>query len=469
MELLDLYHHPYTRPLSVAVSSIACILISIYFLEIGYTIIFQNLFYVPIILVCAIYIWRGLIFSCFLILTYFGLMVVYITDPATIMEALIRVVIFIGIAGVVTFFALINQKSKDEIRQLAAFRESIINNARVWLTVLNKKGEILLWNTAAEEITGYKLDVVLGNNAIWKLLYPKKEYRKEITDTITRIISENQFLENFETTILTKDGKQRFISWNTKEIPSDSKGEPSFVAIGIDITDRKCMEESLKETNTYLENLISIANVPIIIWDSQFRISRMNHAFENLIGRTEEEVLGKSIEFMFPVQDVQQSMNLLKTTQEGVRWDTVEIDIQHKDGSVRNLVWNSATLYNFYNHRPVATIAQGLDVTEMHQYEIEQNRSMGQIQKNMAQLAVLNDGIRNPLTVIMSIAETYLEDRTYYQIIKQADKINDIVTQLDQRWVESEAVLKVLRKHYDIFISPQMRSENSKCDDIGYI
>jgi len=108
------------------------------------------------------------------------------------------------------------------------------------------------------------------------------------------------------------------------------------------------------------------------------------------------------------------------------------------------------------------------DVTEMYQYEIEQNRSMEQIQKNMAQLAVLNDGIRNPLTVIMFIAGTYLEDQMYCQIIEQADIINDIVNQLDRRWVESEAVLKFLRKHDDIFVSPQMRSETTKCDDIRY-
>ena len=43
-------------------------------------------------------------------------------------------------------------------------------------------------------------------------------------------------------------------------------------------------EQKLRETSEYLNNLLNYANAPIIVWDSQFRITRFNHAFERLTG-----------------------------------------------------------------------------------------------------------------------------------------------------------------------------------------
>ncbi|MEI7639385.1 MAG: MASE3 domain-containing protein, partial [Syntrophus sp. (in: bacteria)] len=111
-----------------------------------------------------------------------------------------------------------------------------------------------------------------------------------------------------------------------------------------DITHRKQMEEALRETNAYLENLINYANAPIIVWDTQFRITRFNHAFEFLTGRSEAEVLGKSLELLFPSALTKDSMALIRKTLSGERWETVEIKILHRDESVRTVLWNSATL-----------------------------------------------------------------------------------------------------------------------------
>ena len=88
----------------------------------------------------------------------------------------------------------------------------------------------------------------------------------------------------------------------------------SFVTIFEDISERKQAVEALKHQNNvlistqeelfqakqYLENLISVANVPIIVWDPSFRITRLNHAFELLVGRTAEELIGYSLDSLFP-------------------------------------------------------------------------------------------------------------------------------------------------------------------------
>jgi PAS domain S-box-containing protein len=140
------------------------------------------------------------------------------------------------------------KQAEEAVRHLTEFQESVITNALVWLSVLDPSGKILVWNTAATEISGYRSEEVIGSNAIWKLLYPEKEYRKQVTTTINRIISEKKYLENFETIIRTKEGNEKIISWNTKGIPDKSGKTADYIVIGMDVTDRHRAEEQLNKT-----------------------------------------------------------------------------------------------------------------------------------------------------------------------------------------------------------------------------
>ncbi|PKL57910.1 MAG: hypothetical protein CVV34_05065 [Methanomicrobiales archaeon HGW-Methanomicrobiales-5] len=128
-------------------------------------------------------------------------------------------------------------------REEKAFRGSIIDNAYVLIAVIGPAGKILIWNKAAERITGYAPDEVIGHRDVWKKLYPDAEYRRTVTRKISRIISDQNFFENLETTILTKGGDSRIISWNTRQIGGG--GEFHEIAIGRDITEQRMAEEAL--------------------------------------------------------------------------------------------------------------------------------------------------------------------------------------------------------------------------------
>jgi PAS domain S-box-containing protein len=135
-----------------------------------------------------------------------------------------------------------------------------------------------------------------------------------------------------------------------------------------DITDRKRAEEALRETAGYFQNLFDYANVPIITWDTGFRITRFNHAFELLTGRSQDEVLGKTLDILFPDESREASMALIQKTLTGERWETVEIPILTTDGSKKIVLWNSANVLDYHGNI-TATIAQGVDITERKKRE----------------------------------------------------------------------------------------------------
>ena len=79
--------------------------------------------------------------------------------------------------------------------------------------------------------------------------------------------------------------------------------------------------------------------------------------------------------------------------------------------------------------------------------EDEKMEAISQIERNMEDLSILNDHIRNPLQVILAVAEN--GDPVYYDTMaSQVKEIDGIVRRLDQRCLESEKIRDYLRKHY---------------------
>jgi PAS domain S-box-containing protein len=172
---------------------------------------------------------------------------------------------------------------------------SAFQNANVWLAVIDPYGRILEWNKAAEEISGYATQDVIGKNDVWKNLYPDAMYRKTITGTIKRIIGDKQFFENFETIIRTKTGGQKTISWNTRAIP-DANGTPvSFVVIGIDITERKQLEQNLTLAIHKWESTFNAISDGICLIGADQKIERCNRQMSGILGGVPvEELVGRS-------------------------------------------------------------------------------------------------------------------------------------------------------------------------------
>ncbi len=148
------------------------------------------------------------------------------------------------------------------------------------------------------------------------------------------------------------------------------QGGDRFATIFEDITERVTRERELQETRDFLESLFGYANAPVIVWDPQLRVIRFNHAFEELTQRSAGAVVGRHLELLFP-DDERRAAALAHVTSAsgGKRLEVIEIPILRADGEVRTVLWNSATIYDADGVSPIATIAQGQDVTERIQAE----------------------------------------------------------------------------------------------------
>jgi PAS domain S-box-containing protein len=79
--------------------------------------------------------------------------------------------------------------------------------------------------------------------------------------------------------------------------------------------------------------------------------------------------------------------------------------------------------------------------------EAQKREAYEQIEKNIEQFAILGDHIRNPLAVIVGLADL-TEGEGSGKILDQAKIIDGIIDQLDRGWIESEKVREFLRRYY---------------------
>ena len=281
---------------SILALSFVIITFTIWCLTHGITVVYPNLYYILIVIVAYHYRKTGFFLVVLISLAYLSLVILFTQGSApAIMDAVERIMVFLIIGAMIAWLSEIIARSWETINTKSQVQESVIQNANVLLVVLDPRGRVLDWNTAAEEISGYPAEDVIGNDRIWKYLYPDAAYRKTITGTITRVIRENQFFENFETDIRTKSGGQKTISWNTRTIPGEDGKTTGFVAIGIDVTPRKELERELTAIAHEWEATFDATSDGICLIGADYKIQRCNRQMSEILGGIPtEQIVGRS-------------------------------------------------------------------------------------------------------------------------------------------------------------------------------
>ncbi|MBW2732391.1 MAG: PAS domain S-box protein [Deltaproteobacteria bacterium] len=224
-------------------------------------------------------------------------------------------------------------------------------------------------NSVAESLTGWMEREALGQ-PLDMIFQVSEERGRRLLDPVAEVLATGRVVGATNHKILiAKDGVERAIAESAMPTRDKSGHVVGAVLIFRDQTAERQVEEALRETRDYLNNLLEYANAPVIVWDPAFRITRFNRAFERLTGRSARETLGKTLDILFPADGREKAMAHIRHATAGERWETVEIPIVHVSGAVRTVLWNSASLFAEDESTVIATIAQGQDITERKRSE----------------------------------------------------------------------------------------------------
>jgi len=168
--------------------------------------------------------------------------------------------------------------------------ENIFANSPNAITVTDLNGNIIECNQATLDMHGYSSEEELIGKSGFALV--AKKDRERAKEDLKEFLEQGS-MKNIEYTALTKDGGE-FLAELCASVIKDSSGNPTgFVAITKDITERKQVEEALRESEEKFRNIFESANDAMIYVDRFGRIIDVNRKAMEVFGGSEKELLGK--------------------------------------------------------------------------------------------------------------------------------------------------------------------------------
>lgn len=135
------------------------------------------------------------------------------------------------------------------------FEENLVNTASAVILVLDMQGKILRFNHYVEEMTGYTLKEVEGQD--WFNIFVPESGRDVMRSSMTDSLELDRVIK-CTVPILTRDGRLIEIEWSNRML-RDSQGSPiGLLSIGMDITERLKNEEKIRRQLEMMESLHAI-------------------------------------------------------------------------------------------------------------------------------------------------------------------------------------------------------------------
>lgn len=320
------------------------------------------------------------------------------------------------------------------------YRSLFDNNPAAMMLVNPATLAIVDANPAALRFYGYSHQRMSQLHATDLNILPEPEVRVKVQRAAA------QAQQTFRSRHRLADGTIREVELYTG--PIIIHGERLLYTIVHDITDRIQAEEALAESEEKFRTLFNSTSDLIFLIQADQRehpmMTEVNRATCARLGYTREELLTMPFEEVLASHPEQ--VRTLQTELEHYGYITLESTLVGRTGAKVPVEIN-VVLIELQGMQVGLAVAR--DITERRELQQLERAALEQIQENLAQMAALNDEIRNPLAVIVGLAD--LEEPAFAQkIIVQVKSINDLVTQLDQGWVASEKVRGFLRRHYQI-------------------
>ncbi|MDF0552776.1 PAS domain S-box protein [Kamptonema sp. UHCC 0994] len=250
-------------------------------------------------------------------------------------------------------------------RTSSRFRRVIESNM-IGMGFWDIDGNIAEANDALLKLTGYGREDFETGVLNWVEITPL-EYRQLDKQAIQEIL-EIGYCNPFEKEYIRKDGSRIPILVGGAAFEETKDSGVFFV---IDLTERKRVEESLRDALQKLTFHFENTPLAVVEWDSTFhRVCRWSPAAEKIFGWTAEEVLNlqqKDWNFVFAADAEAVSKNTAQL-REGKESRNISPNRNYtKDGSVVYCEWYNSALYDATGSL-VSVLSLVLDVTERYSF-----------------------------------------------------------------------------------------------------
>lgn len=326
--------------------------------------------------------------------------------------------------------ALYSQSINQRMQIERDFNREIVDTMQALLISVSPCGRILSFNQTAEEVTGYGQHEVIDHYWVDILMAP--DHRKSNQQRVSQVLKGEQDQMNFESCLLTKDKKNRFINWHASFRQNIEQGKVGMVLFGIDVTGQIEANRELKQAIAQWENIFSAIQDPALIVSMDSTILDANPATFTAARKSPQEVIGHKVCDILHLGRLAGTSCPLEDQIQARQSRIIETELRGLHGSYL-LTVSPLTLQN---KTMEAALLVARDLTEEALMKAEAIRaaqlaSVGELAAGVAH------EINNPINGIINYAQIILDDPDDAEtpdllgrIVKEGKRIAAIVSNL---------------------------------------
>ncbi len=334
------------------------------------------------------------------------------------------------------------KKFEREIKDSEEKLRNLFERVRHGLFISSKEGRFLDCNQALLDMLGYPSKEEFLKIDIVKDLYVNPGDRRLFQERIER----EGHVKDMEVEFKKKNGDKITVLLTSHPI-KDEKGEVvGYQGINLEISERKRIENQLREANEFFMNLIESSVDGIIAADMKGNIFIFNKGAEALTGYKADEVIGKlHITKIYREGVAKEIMKKLRSQEYGGvgKFIPTEMDAVNKFGEEIPIQLSAALIYDgndqeiasvgiFTDLRPRLNMEKKLQETHLQLVSSEKMASLGKLAAGIAH------EINNPLGGILIYSSLMMEDLPQedprrgdlVRIVQEAGRCKEIVKSL---------------------------------------
>lgn len=266
---------------------------------------------------------------------------------------------FVGIGYDITE----RKKLENQLRAEREELQAIFDNMPVFINLHGDGENVVAVNKYFEEKVGYTNEDAKKGNLL-QLITSEKDYHRAKTE-----ISEAEGIwSDFE--LISKSGKKLYTTWINARISEDKS-----IGIGVDITERKSLEESIQKSKERLELTTTSANVGTWEWYPQTGQVEIDDMWALLVGYTKEELEPISIETWNSLVHPDDLLRFEKSVEDYFKGKTeiyeIEVRMKHKKGHWVWILDRGRTVEWDKDGKPTRLAGTHVDITDRVNFEKE--------------------------------------------------------------------------------------------------
>lgn len=192
------------------------------------------------------------------------------------------------------------KRAEAEIIRLKEYGETILDHINIWLEVYDDKKNVVVWNKAAEEISGYSKEEIVRRRKNLELLYPDPKQCRNAQKKLWGGISSRPDVASFETEIVRRDGQKRTLAWYARSITDEDARVMGQIVLGLDITARIQAEATLARSKKTIDALLNAITESIYLIDRRGLILATNSITARRWKKEGQDLAGRIVYDLLP-------------------------------------------------------------------------------------------------------------------------------------------------------------------------